>query len=135
MRRRLLTGALSAMLMAACGGALGAAPAGAAISGVFSGQTISGQAIACTAQADGTRVCHGDYSSSGGADTRLKSFDGTPLAVYVTLPAAPAGGTDGDYPLIVQSHGWDEPTTGPTDTQYFGPTADAWAKDGYAVVQ
>jgi dienelactone hydrolase len=110
------------------------ASASAAITGVFAGQTVSGQPVSCTTQADGTRVCQGDYSSSGGADTRLKSFDGTPLALYVTLPPAPAG-TDGHYPLIVQSHGWGVPTTGPTDTQYYGPTADSWAKNGYAVLQ
>jgi dienelactone hydrolase len=128
--RRLVT------VLVICGAAAVApAPAAAAISGVFAGHTVSGQPVSCTAQADGTRVCHGDFSSSGGADTRLKSFDGTPLAVYVTLPAAPASGTDGSYPLIIQSHGWGEPTTGPTDTQYYGPTADAWARNGYAVLQ
>ncbi|HET8976620.1 MAG TPA: CocE/NonD family hydrolase [Solirubrobacteraceae bacterium] len=109
--------------------------ASAAITTVFAGHTVSGQGVSCAPQSDGTRVCHGDYSSSGGADTRLQSFDGTPLALYVTLPPAPASGTDGSYPLVVQSHGWDEPTTGPTDTQYYGPTADAWARQGYAVLQ
>jgi dienelactone hydrolase len=115
--------------------ALMPASASAAITGVFGGQTVSGQPVSCTTQADGTRVCQGDYSSSGGADTRLKSFDGTPLALYVTLPPAPAAGSDGHYPLIVQSHGWGVPTTGPTDTQYYGPTADSWARNGYAVLQ
>jgi poly(3-hydroxybutyrate) depolymerase len=126
---------VAATVITAAAAFLAPASADAAISGVFGGQTVSGQAITCTVQTDGTRVCHGDYSSSGGADTRLKSFDGTPLALYVTLPPAPASGTDGRYPLVVQSHGWDSPTTGPGDTQYFGPTADAWAKDGYAVLQ
>ena len=83
------------------------------------------------AQPDGTRVCHGTYSSSGGSDLRLASFDGQPLAVYVTLPPAP----DGPYPLIIQSHGWGVPPSGPGDTQYYGPTADAWAQQGYAVLQ
>jgi dienelactone hydrolase len=109
--------------------------ASAAISSVLAGQTVSGQAIPCTAQADGTRVCQGDFSTSGGADTRLKSFDGTPLALYVVLPAAPASGNDGPYPLVVQSHGWGGQAGGPSDTQYGGPTADQWAKDGYAVLQ
>jgi hypothetical protein len=123
--------------LAAVGLALVLAPASAsaAISGVFAGHTVSGQPVACTTQADGTRVCHGDYSSSGGSDTRLVSFDGTPLALYVTLPPAPASGADGSYPLVVQSHGWDEPTSGPGDTQYYGPTADTWAQNGYAVLQ
>jgi hypothetical protein len=125
--------------MACIAGMLGAAmvpaSASAAISGVLGGHTVSGQAIPCTTQSDGTRVCQGDYSSSGGADTRLASFDGTPLAGYVILPPAPAAGTDGDYPLVVQSHGWGGQAGGPSDTQYGGPTADEWAKDGYAVLQ
>ena len=106
------------------------------LNSIFAGQTVSGAAIPCTAQSDGTRVCHGTYNNgTGGTDLRLKSFDGQPLALYVTLPAAPASGSDGPYPLIIQSHGWGEPPTGPTDSQYFGPTADAWAKAGYAVLQ
>jgi dienelactone hydrolase len=109
--------------------------ASAAISSVLSGQTVSGQAIPCATQSDGTRVCQGDFSSSGGADTRLKSFDGTPLALYVVLPPVPASASDGSYPLVVQSHGWGGQAGGPSDTQYGGPTADQWAKDGYAVLQ
>ena len=70
-----------------------------------------------------------------GADLRVKSFDGTPLALYVTLPPAPASGSDGNYPLVIQSHGWGAPPSGPDDTQYGGPTARHWAKEGYAVVQ
>ncbi|HTU86574.1 MAG TPA: CocE/NonD family hydrolase [Solirubrobacteraceae bacterium] len=109
---------------------------GSPIQSIFAGQTVSGAAIPCTTQSDGTRVCYGTYDNGAGdTDLRLKSFDGTPLALYVTLPPAPASGADGPYPLIIQSHGWDEPTTGPNDTQYYGPTADAWAKAGYAVLQ
>jgi hypothetical protein len=66
---------------------------------------------------------------------RLKSFDNTPLEVYVILPPAPSSGTDGNYPLVVQSPGWGGSAGGANDTQYFGPTADAWAKNGYAVLQ
>ncbi len=113
----------------------GARASASPINSIFAGQTVSGAAITCSPQSDGTRVCHGTYSSSGGSDERLKSFDGQPLAVYVTLPPGPASGADGPYPLIIQSHGWGEPPTGPTDSQYFGPTADAWAKAGYAVLQ
>ncbi len=87
------------------------------------------------AQADGVRVCHGGGTGPTGSDLRLKSFDGTPLALYVTLPPAPASGPDGAYPLIIQSHGWGDPPTGPDDAQYGGPTARQWAKEGYAVVQ
>ncbi len=119
------------VLLALAAGLLAPAEASAAITSVFAGQTVSGAAIPCTAQSDGTSVCHGTFSSSGGSDLRVKSFDGQPLAVYVTLP--PAG--DNPYPLIIQSHGWGVPPTGPTDSQYLGPTADAWAKAGYAVLQ
>jgi dienelactone hydrolase len=80
-------------------------------------------------------VCHGDESGLGRADLRLKSFDGTPLALYVTLPSAGASGVHHHYPLVVQSHGWGVPPSGPGDTQYGGPTADQWARDGYVVLQ
>ena len=66
-------------------------------------------------------MCHGDGKGPDGADLRVKSFDGTPLAVYVTLPPAPASGTDGNYPLVIQSHGWGAPPSGPDDAQYGGP--------------
>lgn len=114
-----------------------ALPAGAsgAVTGVLAGHTMNGQPIPCVAQSDGVRVCHGDESGSAATDLRLKSFDGTPLALYVTLPPAPASGADGHYPLVVQSHGWGDPPSGPDDPQYGGPTADQWARDGYAVVQ
>lgn len=105
------------------------------VTGVLAGHTMDGQAIPCVAETDGVRVCHGDDSGPGGADLRLKSFDGAPLELYVTLPPVPASGGDGDYPLVIQSHGWGAPPAGPEDTQYAGPTADQWAKDGYAVVQ
>ncbi|MBS0331122.1 MAG: acetylxylan esterase, partial [Proteobacteria bacterium] len=87
------------------------------------------------AQADGVRVCQGGGKGPSGDDLRLKSFDGTPLALYVTLPPAPASGPDGGYPLVIQSHGWGDPPKGPDDGQYGGPTARQWAKEGYAVVQ
>lgn len=120
-------------------GASPGAPAGhtepADVADLLAGHTMNGQPIPCAAQPDGVRVCHGDESGVGGADLRLKSFDGTPLDVYVTLPSTPSSGTDGDYPLVVQSHGWGAPTSGPDDTQYAGPTADQWAQDGYAVIQ
>lgn len=102
---------------------------------VLADHTMSRQPIPCTARPDGVRVCHGDIDTPGGADLRLKSFDGVPLALYLTLPPAPDGGTDGKYPLIVQSHGWGGVPTGPDDTQYSGPTAAEWAADGYVVAQ
>lgn len=123
-------------LMAVPAGTSGASASGGAIKGVLAGHTMDGQPIPCVAQADGVRVCHGDESGSSATDLRLKSFDGTPLALYVTLPpASTPRGHDGDYPLIVQSHGWGEPPSGPNDGQYGGPTATEWALKGYAVLQ
>jgi hypothetical protein len=104
-------------------------------SGVLAGHTVNGQAIACVAQPDGVRVCHGDGVGPKGPDFRLKSFDGMPLELFVTLPPAPASGPDGAYPLVIQSHGWGDPPSGADDGQYGGPTAHQWAKEGYAVVQ
>lgn len=130
MRRCLL------VLVAACVAAVIASPAQAApITSVFAGQTMSGNPIPCTRQSDGVRVCHGTDNGGGSADLRLKAFDGSPLEVWIVLPPAPRSGSDGHYPFVVQSHGWGVPPTGPDDTQFYGPTADAWAKRGYAVMQ
>jgi dienelactone hydrolase len=133
MKRRNLAGILAAAMIV-LSVALPSS-ASAAITSVLGGQTLSGTAISCTTQSDGVRVCSGDYSSSGGPDTRLKSFDGTPLALYVILPPAPSSGADGHYPLVVQSHGWGSQASGPGNTEYDGPTGDQWAKQGYAVLQ
>lgn len=107
----------------------------AARDSVLANYTVHGQGIPCVAQSGGVRVCDGDGKGPGGADLRVKSFDGTPLALYVTLPPSPASGTDGHYPLVIQSHGWGDPPSGPDDAQYGGPTARQWATMGYAVVQ
>ncbi len=104
-------------------------------SAVLAAYTVKSQPIPCVAGPDGVRVCHGDGKGPGLPDQRLKSFDGAPLALYVTLPPAPASGPDGGYPLVIQSHGWGDPPSGPDDGQYGGPTARQWAKEGYAVVQ
>ncbi len=109
--------------------------AAAARGAVLAGNTANAQPIPCATQPDGVRVCHGDGKGPTGVDLRLKSFDGTPLELYVTLPPAPASGPDGAYPLMIQSHGWGDPPKGPDDGQYGGPTAHQWAKEGYAVVQ
>jgi len=132
--RALVTAALAGALLAP--GARSAEPAAtAARSVVLAGHTANGQPIPCVAGSDGVRVCHGDGVGPKGADLRLKSFDGAPLALYVTLPPAPASGPDGGYPLMILSHGWGDPPSGPDDGQYGGPTARQWSKEGYAVVQ
>ncbi len=128
MRRYVLVAAVAALLLAP-------AEASAAISNVFGGHTISGAPIPCLAQSDGVRVCHGTDNGTTGPDLRLKSFDGAPLEVYVILPPAPGSGADGSYPLIVQSHGWGSSAGGPDNSEFYGPTADSWARRGYAVLQ
>lgn len=105
------------------------------VSGVFARHTMDGSAVPCVVQPDHVRVCHGNENGVGQPDFRLKSFDGTPLDVYVILPPTRRSGENGNYPLVVQSHGWGDPPTGLNDTQFGGPTANEWAKDGYAVLQ
>src|SRR5450755_471044 len=87
MRRWSAAGACGPALAVALIALAAPASASAAITSVLSGQTISGNPIACSTQADGVRVCQG---TDGGAttltDTRLRSFDGVPLALYVILP-------------------------------------------------
>jgi dienelactone hydrolase len=126
---------IGALVLAALVSALVAAATGAAqisVTSVFAGQTVSGAPILCPAQSDGVRVCHGTFGTS---DLRLKSFDGVPLEVYVILPPSRSSGADGPYPLIIQSHGWGGSAAGPTSNAYSGPSADAWAQKGYAVLQ
>jgi hypothetical protein len=118
----------------AVAGSVEAAPI-ATSDGVLAGHTMSGDPVPCAARLDGVRVCHGDIGGPDGEDLRLQSFDGVPLAMYVTLPAAPAQGVDGSYPLIVQSHGWGAPPSGADDGQYGGVTAAQWARQGYVVLQ
>ena len=132
MPRRVLASAFAA------GALIAAVPAvaNATVTTVLSAQTVSGQGIPCVVQAAGVRVCHGDDGGLSGPDLRLKSFDGAPLEVYVILPPAPSGRTDGDYPLVVQSHGWGGNATGlGSSTAYLGPGAGEWATEGYAVLQ
>jgi predicted acyl esterase len=69
----------------------------AAIPDVFGGQ------VDCQVQAEGVRFC-----SNFGADERstVPAFDGVPIDVDVAFPPEPAGGPDGDYPLIMLFHGY-----------------------------
>src|SRR5438270_5313834 len=101
----ILATALAAVVLTGAAATPSARASASPINSIFAGQTVSGSAISCSAQADGTRVCHGTYNNGpGGNDVRLESFDGQPLALYVTLPPAPASGGDGPYPLVIQSH-------------------------------
>ncbi len=131
-----MRGRLAILLSALAALALVPAAATGTTTGVLAGATVSGQAIPCVAQSDGIRVCHGSDSSGPGAgDVRLLSFDATPLEVYLVLPPAPASGNDGDYPLIVQSHGWGQSAGGAQSSEYMGPSAEDWARQGDAVLQ
>jgi hypothetical protein len=49
---------------------------------------------------DGVRFCEGSIAKA------VPTFDGVPLDVNVTLPAKPADGADGDFPLIITPHGF-----------------------------
>lgn len=130
--------AFAFVLLLACGGLPNALPAAMAAPApstqVFAGHTMNTQSVPCSVSG-GLRVCHADAANPGDPDLRFKSFDGTPLSGYITLPAAPSTGPDGNYPLIVQSHGWGDPPSGPNDGQYAGPTATQLAQQGYAVLQ
>ena len=82
---------------------------------------------ACTAQ-NGVRFCGGSTA------TRVASFDGVPLDVDVTLPAA----GDGPFPTIVMLHGWGgsksdfESTTAGGGQDHFDNVY--YASKGWAVV-
>ena len=132
MPRRALGLACSIAALSVCA----PAAAGASVTSVLAGKTVSGLPIPCVVQAAGVRVCHGDDGGLAGPDLRLKSFDGAPLEVYVILPPTPRSGRDGHYPLIVQSHGWGGNATGIANSSaYVGPGAGQLASAGYAVLQ
>jgi hypothetical protein len=49
---------------------------------------------------DGVRFCEGSVEKA------VPTFDGVPLDVNVTLPPEPAGGPDGNFPLMIMPHGF-----------------------------
>jgi Acetyl xylan esterase (AXE1) len=102
----------SVVALAAAWMLIAAAPAGAKITSVFGG------AIACQAQADGTRFC-------GGPNTPVATFDGVPIDVNVALPPAPRKGPDGPYPLVMVFHGFGGSEFGLDDLE-------RWTRKGYA---
>jgi predicted acyl esterase len=89
-----------------------ASTAQAKVGSVFDGS------LACTAQKDrgNVRQCSGI----------VHSFDGAPIDVNVTLPAEPANGPDGRYPLLGIFHGWGGSKLGIATTA-------PWAQRGYVV--
>jgi hypothetical protein len=70
----------------------------------------------CTPQ-EGVRFC------PGSVDKRVKTFDGVPLDVNVTLPA----NGNGPFPLVIQLHGWGGAKSGLSASK-------PWAQRGYAVL-
>ncbi len=84
---------LVVLLFGASWSGVSPAPSEAAVTSVFDGK------VPCTVEPDGVRFC-------GGADTAVETFDGVPIDVNVALPPEPAGGQDGDYPLMMMFHGW-----------------------------
>src|SRR5207248_8259630 len=66
---------------------------------------------------DDVRFCEGSTA------TRVKTWDGVPLDVNVTLPAS----GDSDLPLVVLLHGWGGHKAGFSDSK-------PWAERGYAVL-
>lgn len=119
----------TAPILAAVVSAFAFAPAAkAAVPQVF---TTSPTPVTCTTQASGStagqRFCMGatgPYNVS-----TVGSFDGTPIDVSVTLPPAPSGPTDGNYPVVGVFHGY--------GGQKYLPSTSAvqrWVTQGYAVL-
>lgn len=110
-RRTIAAAAAAGMVALAAPGA-----AQAEVPSVFGGK------IACAVNAEsGVRTC------AGSTTTRVLSFDGQPLDLNVALPAVPANGKDGDFPLLVLLHGWGGGKSSMA-------TLEGFAKRGYAVL-
>src|SRR4051794_21320580 len=104
-----------------------AASADAAINQVF---TDTPSPVACVAQAGGLSA--GQRHCTGPADpyvSTVPSFDGVPIDVTVTLPPAPSGGTDGDYPVVGVFHGYGGQKYAPSSNE-----VQRWVGQGYAVL-
>lgn len=97
-------------------GALVASCLAAAIPAAAQAQERVFGTIACV-PADGVRFCEGRSA------TRVRTWDGVPLDVNVTLPAGGHGG----FPLILQMGGWPGGKSGLVISR-------PWARRGYAVL-
>ena len=78
--------------------------------------------LACTPQ-EGVRFCQG----------RVPTFDGVPIDLNVTLPAT----GDGNFPLIILSHGWGGskfPLVSSGDRGNLQGSSLPWAQRGFAVL-
>jgi hypothetical protein len=103
-----------ALAAAACVAAAALAPAASA-SGATAPVRPFGK-LDCV-PTEGVRFCQGSVA------TRVPSFDGVPLDVNVTLPAARSR----RLPLVIQLHGWGGRKSGVGDSKQ-------WALEGYAVL-
>ena len=113
--REVRAGLIAAAVATVCALAL-AAPAGAAITSVF---TNTPTPVPCTAQPDGVRLCSALPRST------VETFDGVPIDVTAAFPPAPASGPDGPYPLVMMFHGYSGEKLGLSAMQ-------TWLDRGYA---
>jgi hypothetical protein len=88
-------------LVAIAGSAVLSASASAIVPGVFTG--MSSPAVTCTVQVSGATAGQRWCSAS---PSRVASWDGTPVDVTVALPAEPASGPDGNFPVVGIYHSW-----------------------------
>lgn len=107
-----------------------AASADAAINQVF---TDTPSPVNCVVQPSGLsagqRHCTGPADPDNYNVSPVPSFDGTPIDVTVTLPPAPSGGTDGNYPVVGVFHGYGGRKFAPSSSE-----VQRWVGQGYAVL-
>jgi fermentation-respiration switch protein FrsA (DUF1100 family) len=103
-------------LAAAAAGGAGAARAAA------SPRTPLGLSCSPQTQYGNVRFC--SSTATPGADTRVKSFDRTPIGLNVTLPSVSGSRR---LPLVVISHGWGGPRADITQSA-------PWAERGYVAL-
>lgn len=98
--------------------------------------------VTCTTQAAagiaGERYCQGAYTGQPApapptVPTTVPSWDGTPIDVSVILPAKPASGPDGNFPVIGVFHGYGGSKIIGSQTPTSSDAAQRWVAQGYAV--
>ncbi len=57
--------------------------------------------MSCVVITGGIRHCGG-----GAPRSTINSFDGTPIDINVVLPPEPASGLDGNFPIVMEFHGY-----------------------------